>query len=252
MSEKENSVNRLYVYCLTKEPVPSCPDIVSIDGDEEKVFSIIYKDVSVFVSKAKSEKYIADRKNTITHEKILESVMLTHDIIPMRFATVVDGENELQKFIDDNQGAINDVYEKIRNKQELGLKVLIKMDEMMKKIINEYSAIRKMRDKIASIPLEKSYYERIEIGKMVADALEKEKTKYRDLILEALSPLAEEVIDNKSFGEMMLMNTAFLVDKAKEKEFDEQVNQLAENIGDSMKFKYVGNLPPYNFVNLSL
>ncbi len=50
----------------------------------------------------------------------------------------------------------------------------------------------------------------------------------------------------------MILNAAFLIQEVKEPEFDEAVNELDKKYGDIMTFKYVGTLPPYNFVNLSI
>ena len=48
----------------------------------------------------------------------------------------------------------------------------------------------------------------------------------------------------------MILNAAFLIKNSIEAEFDKAVNDLDEKYGTLMTFKYVGTLPPYNFVNL--
>jgi hypothetical protein len=90
----------------------------------------------------------------------------------------------------------------------------------------------------------------MEIGKMVEAALEKEKEIYKEDILSALSPLAIETKTNNTYGERMIINAAFLVEKQREVEFDQKVGELDAEYADLLKFKYVGTLPPFNFVNL--
>ena len=65
-----------------------------------------------------------------------------------------------------------------------------------------------------------------------------------------LSSLAIETKTNNIYGERMIINAAFLVEKDKESEFDQKVQELDAKYGDVVKFKYVGTLPPFNFVNL--
>jgi hypothetical protein len=48
----------------------------------------------------------------------------------------------------------------------------------------------------------------------------------------------------------MIINAAFLVEKEKEPEFDQQVHKLADEFGEKIRFNYVGTVPPFNFVNL--
>jgi hypothetical protein len=50
----------------------------------------------------------------------------------------------------------------------------------------------------------------------------------------------------------MIINAAFLLEKTKEAAFDLKVNELAEKYGDKIKFKYVGTVPPFNFVNIEI
>jgi len=92
----------------------------------------------------------------------------------------------------------------------------------------------------------------MEIGKMVEAALQKEKEIYKEDILDTLSPSAVEVKINNTYGERMIINAAFLINEDKEAEFDQKVQELADKYGDKMKFKYVGTLPPFNFINLTI
>jgi hypothetical protein len=48
----------------------------------------------------------------------------------------------------------------------------------------------------------------------------------------------------------MLLNAAFLIKNDNENEFDAAINALDDEYGELLTFKYVGTLPPYNFVTL--
>ena len=50
----------------------------------------------------------------------------------------------------------------------------------------------------------------------------------------------------------MVLNAAFLVEKSREAEFDHAVSRLDEELGPRALFKYVGPVPPYNFVNITV
>jgi hypothetical protein len=85
---------------------------------------------------------------------------------------------------------------------------------------------------------------------MVAEALKKETENYKDTIIAALNPISVDVKINDNYGEMMILNAAFLIKNELEPAFDKVVNDLSEQYGKYMTFKYVGTLPLYNFVNL--
>ena len=48
----------------------------------------------------------------------------------------------------------------------------------------------------------------------------------------------------------MVLNTAFLVSKNRERECDEVVKRLDEEAGERMVFKYTGPDPPFNFCEI--
>ena len=90
------------------------------------------------------------------------------------------------------------------------------------------------------MPPEKTYYQRMEIGRRVEAALQKEKGLYKEDILNALSPLALEVKVNNTYGERMIINAAFLVEKEREAGFDQKVNELGVKHEEKIRFRYVG------------
>jgi len=85
---------------------------------------------------------------------------------------------------------------------------------------------------------------------MVEAALQKEREFHKEDALSRLSPLSEQTRTNNTYGDLMIMNAAFLVVKEREEEFDAEVQGLADRYGEKVRFKYVGTLPPFNFVNL--
>jgi hypothetical protein len=48
----------------------------------------------------------------------------------------------------------------------------------------------------------------------------------------------------------MFMNAAFLVDRGREKEFDNIMDDLDSEYKDTVEFMYAGPLPVFNFVNI--
>ena len=70
------------------------------------------------------------------------------------------------------------------------------------------------------------------------------------MILTALSPYSVQFRANETFGERMIVNAAFLVERTREPEMDAAVRNLDAQQTQRVLFRYVGPVPPYNFVNL--
>ena len=90
----------------------------------------------------------------------------------------------------------------------------------------------------------------MEAGKLVEKALEKKKAKEAEKIVEAFRRTSFDYRLNKTIGDEMFVNAAFLVDKGREKEFDNIMCDLGEEHKRRVKFMYTGPLPVFNFVNI--
>ena len=107
-----------------------------------------------------------------------------------------------------------------------------------------------MREHLKTLPADKIYFQKMEVGRLVENALKNERDKYRIEILGMLSPLAIGVKSATPYGEMMILNASFLVERRHEQEFDDAMRELDERLGALITWHYTGTLPPFNFVNV--
>jgi len=85
---------------------------------------------------------------------------------------------------------------------------------------------------------------------MVETALWAKRDEDARRILSALRPIAHRVQMDKITTDMMIINTAFLVERAREEELDRAVERLDREMGDRITFEYFGPFPPYDFANI--
>jgi len=239
-----------YIYCIVQNGNSIHFGPLGIGGRGDNVYTVGFKDISAVVSNSPIKKYSSTRENFISHERVIEEVMKDYTVLPVRFATITEDEEKIKKILEKEYHKFKSLLEKMKGKKELGLKAIFKEEVIYKEIVDKYEEIKKLKEVLASKPSQTTYYQRIKIGKMVEAALEKEKEIYKKDILEALSSLAVEIKFNDTYGEQMIINSAFLVNEEKEKEFDQEVEEIHAKYGEKIKFKYVGTLPPFNFVNL--
>lgn len=241
-----------YIYGIIRSSLPLNYGSMGIGIRADVVYSISYKGISAVVSNSPVINYEARRVNMIAHEKVLEEVMKEFTVLPVRFSTISEHNNDegILKILEKDYQKFDEMLIKMDGKKELGLKVLAHEAPIYESILEKYDDIRLLKSKLINLPVDKTHYQRMKIGEMVAEALKKETTNYKDLILEALTPISEDLKLNDNYGEMMILNSAFLIKNSAEPLFDTAVNDLDEKYGRFMTFKYVGTLPPYNFVNL--
>jgi hypothetical protein len=241
-----------YIYCIINSDQPQSFGPLGIGGRGDQLHTICFNGIAALVSDAPLGKYRVSRDNSLAHETAIEKVMAEYTALPVRFATVAEDEEKVKRILEKEHDRFKDLLDGIKNKTELALKAVFKEEFIYKDIQQKYENIRLLREKIAAIAPEKSHYQCMEIGRMVEEALQKERQIVEDDIINILSPLAFEVKTNDTYGELMIINAAFFVEKEKEADFDQQVHQLGDKYSEKVTFKYVGPLPPFNFVNIRI
>lgn len=241
-----------YIYGIIRHAGPLDYGPIGMGKRADLVYGINFKDISAIVSNSPIIQYEARRVNMITHENVLEEVMKQFTVLPVRFSTISEHNDDagILRILETEYKKFDSLLSQMEGKKELGLKVLAQEAAIYESIIEKHDEIRSLRGKLMNLPADKTHYQRIKIGEMVAEALKKETENYKNSILDVLNPLTDDVKINDNYGEMMILNAAFLIKNTSEPAFDKSVNDLDEKYGRFMTFKYVGTLPLYNFVNL--
>ncbi|MBI5590040.1 MAG: GvpL/GvpF family gas vesicle protein [Deltaproteobacteria bacterium] len=247
------SANGRYVYAIIATDEDKQFGPIGIGGRNDAVFTQCYQDVGAVVSSSPVIQYPVSRANTLAHQRILERVMVEHSLLPVRFGTIADDVDQIRdKVLIARYAEIRDRLTYVSDKTELGLKVLwTDMSGLFQEIVNENKEIRRIRDRLAE-KKGAAQRDQVRLGEMVKKALDHKRKKMEKNILSLLLPLSVDHRKNPVFGDQMITNSAFLIFRHQEAEFDRAVNDVAEAHMTQLKFKYVGPVPPCNFVEMSI
>lgn len=248
---EETAVGK-YVYCIveTKDRFDLGP--IGIGGGRSPVYTVHFGDLAAVVSDTPLRLYDATRENLLAHELVNETVMKEHTVIPMSFSTIFRGEEDIVELLRTTGKAFGDVLGRIRGKFELGLKVVWNRERVVERIEAEHAEIRELKKEITETRAGSTYFARLKLGRLIEAALEDRADRYVKHIYETLQPMSAASRSNKLIGDSMILNAAFLVDRAREDEFDRAVESLGQAYADVLTLKYTGPWPPYNFVNIKL
>jgi len=239
-----------YVYCVIRSAHPLKFGPIGIGTEPADVHTVHFKEIAAVVSDTPVEVFDATRENVLAHERVNETVMRTHTVIPMSFGTVFKTHNDIMELLRAAYDAFVDVLSKMEGKLEFGLKVLWDRDAIIREIENEDEDVRRLKDEISS-QKGSTYFARMQYGRLVDAALEARSERYVSEIFEELRPVSVASRANKPIGDKMIMNGAFLVSRRVESEFDAKVKDIGARY-ENLTFKYTGPWPPYNFVNIRL
>jgi len=240
-----------YVYCIIGTGEARNFGPIGIGDRGDPVTTIAYKDLGAVVSSISMTRYVVSKETMICHEKVIEAVMKDHALLPVRFYTVAPNAEEIRSLLRRRYLEFKKLLRELDNKVELGLKALWRdMDAIFQEIVKENAEIKVLGTKMTGCSAEEADQDKGAVSEMLKLALEHKKAKERGALLQSVRQLSSDFCLNMTYGDDMLMNAAFLVDKVREKEFDATVEELAARYNGRIEFKYVGPAPPYSFVNI--
>lgn len=248
---EEETEEHMYLYAVIADAGQKTFKTRGIGERGDDVETICYRRLAAVVSASQVDQYENSRRNMMAHTQVLEEVMTEFDLLPVRFGTVADSRAAITEgLLIPRYNELTELLEQMRGRIELGLKVFWREDTVFAEIARDNDNIRILKDSLLGRSLEETYYERIKLGEAVEKALSQMHIREEERILSILRPLALKSRSNKVFGDRMILNAAFLVSRENEKAMDEAVQALERDEGGRLLFKYVGPVPPYNFVNI--
>ena len=248
-----------YIYCIGDAARPVAHDLKGI-GNHGEVYALFEEGLSAVISPSPADvdKYRVTRANTMAHQLVMEKAMQHGTILPVRFGTIAEPRNGVgpeemirEKLLRERRKEFVQLLERMRGKVELGLKVLwaVDMSTIYGEILAENKEIRLMKARLQRRP-KVPRDGRIGLGEMVKKALQAKREREARMLLRPLKKLAAEFRENDVSGDKMVANAAFLVTDDRVERFDRVVDDLGDRFGERFRLKYVGPVPPCNFVEI--
>ncbi len=245
-----------YLYCVIKERGPKKFDILGQEGKD--VYTINKGGLAIVVSDTSKEEYSFIKEYLTGHQKVIEQVMNNgYDVLPVRFGTVAKSvEDTREKILKAKRKELLETFPLVEGRIELGLRAFWKdMPAIFQEIVKENPKIQQAKKEAQKNPFQMKI---TSVGELVQKALDAKREREAEKILSPLKKLAvdfreRELLRSRDImKDTMILSSAFLVPKEKEREFDKRAGSLIEEQNQRIKFTYVGPIPPFNFVELVL
>ncbi|MFZ5592548.1 MAG: GvpL/GvpF family gas vesicle protein, partial [Bacillota bacterium] len=222
-------------------------------GGAEQVYTINHGELAVVVSDSCADHYPVSRENTLTHQRVLEFLLPRFTLLPVRFGTqAATAQQVRQAVLVPRYREFQTWLSYLRGKQQYGLKVFWRdMAQVYRELAEGHPEIKRWQY-MAQKGRPMGRQQLIEAGRLVEQALLERKKALRQQIMAALDKYAWKSKTAPDYGERMFLNANFLVEETSQEQFDRQLALLREQLGDGVHFKYVGPLPPYDFVQIQI
>jgi len=251
----------IYLYCVTDSPR-------SWPGDEK--YTISCRDFYAVVGKARKtdfgeenlKKNLADfewlKEKVNIHEQVIENVMKESSVVPFKFATIFNNEDNLIAFLKENEEELGNNLNYFRGKEEWGIKIYCDMAILMKYLGVNNEEILSLKNAINTSPPGKAFFLKKQKEEILIREANKKINEYGQHSFNKLKKYSIQSVINKllpgevtEINEDMILNCAFLLDKCLVTPFITAVEELKEQTaGTGFIFDCTGPWPPYNFCKL--
>jgi hypothetical protein len=244
-----------YIYCIIASEFDVNLGPIGLGGRGDLVSSIGFDGLCMVVSDHPLSKFVVNPENMLAHQKVIEEVMKEfRSVIPIRFGTIAATPDEIRNLLNRRYSEFMELLKQFENKVEFNVRgTWHNMGMIYQEIDKSNKELQKLRSIIEKLPDGAKRNSKIsEAGNLVEQALLQKKEEESSTILDTLRKVVFEHKNNKTSGDTMFMNTAFLVNSGREIEFDNIMAMLGEKYQDRCDFIYTAPLPIFNFISLKI
>jgi len=257
----------VYLYCVTNKE----PKLTETKDSVDNLYFICHRGLCAVASKVEESEFdeegmkknMADlewvKANASTHERIIEGVMASADVIPFKFGTLFNTDNSLKAMLEEYGEEFKAILGKLGDKEEWGVKIYCDTEKLKGSVINGESEILQIENEINSSPPGRAFFLEKKKAELIAQSANAKINEYSQESFELLKELSFEARINKLLPKEvtereddMVLNSAFLIGKDEVGDFINMIDTLKmhyENKGFSIDC--TGPWPPYNFCGLS-
>ncbi|MFC1613087.1 GvpL/GvpF family gas vesicle protein [Patescibacteria group bacterium] len=244
-----------YIYCIINKEGDRNFDFSGINNRELTLFR--YKDIVAVVSSSPVINFDRlDKKELMrhiaVHQKVNEELMKAYDVVvPMTFGIIAPNTDEVKHILERAYIQFKAALNNIGGKVEFAVQVYCEQQEllaltMMNPKVQKLREEASLRKGILAMPI------KLKLGKLIHENIATYKQAYMREIQVFLNSLANDSTSNKLIEDDMIANFSFLIDENTESELDRKMQELGKKYEGKLRFKYVGPMPAYSFVNINL
>ena len=240
-----------YVYGVVRAPGRSKPRVRGIGRKQVRIVDT--DGLGALTSDVPPGDLEAGRDELLAHARVLERALEDGTVLPMRFGVVMPSESAVrERLLDPHREELEAQLGEMNGKVEINIKAIYDERALLTEVLVENPDIAKLRQALQGQSQDATHFERIRLGEMIAGAVNEKRQVDQDAILDLLSGHAAAVEVGEPVHERMVLSASFLVERNRLKEFDRELDRIASEQKDRMRFKYTGPVAPHSFVELAL
>lgn len=240
----------IYVYAIERDGDGALPVLEGILG--QPVYRLALGALAAVVSDCPLEIVRAERKHIAANQRVLSTLNQQFDLLPMAFGTVAQSTEVLSRFLDQYGEVLTAQLQHIAGTVEMSVRVSLDVPDAITYLVHCTPELKVARDRLFARPRPLSHDERIRLGQLCAETLNRYREAQVAHTLAVLGPSCADIRALPVAQEKEIANLAMLVPRDGVERLETAVNDLAARLPDELAFTIGGPWPPHNFVQLEL
>jgi hypothetical protein len=243
-----------YLYGIARGLRPGPPALPAVGETGAEIRSIESAGCVAVVSDVADEFVEATAEDLQRHSDVLQKLLSSTDaLVPLRFGTVYpDDESVVRDLLEARGDELEALLQRVEKRVEARLKAFYVEDAILAEIVAEQPRVAELHSRTQALPADATYYDRIQLGELVAGALSAKRRRDGERILSSLAPLAVDHCVEDEPHEWSALTVSFLLERSALEPFHSVVAALADEAEQRLQIRCLAPLPPYSFVALSL
>jgi Gas vesicle synthesis protein GvpL/GvpF len=208
-------------------------------------------DLGAIVGNAPEGDEKATRNQALAHARVLEAAVLDAPVVPFRFGIMVPSDQDVgTDLLDAQHDELSELLKRVEGRVQMTLKVYYDEDAVLREILEKEPEIAKLRERTREGSEDATRDVRVRLGELISKAVEQRRERDSADILEHLKPVSIAATVEGPEQEFMVLNAPFLVERARQQEFEDAVEEVARERQGRMRFRLLGPMPAYNFIDV--
>ncbi|GAB3071160.1 GvpL/GvpF family gas vesicle protein [Micromonospora schwarzwaldensis] len=239
----------LFIYGIVPSDVEPTPDAEGVGSPPGEVSAVRHGELAALVSEVGLDEPLGRPTDLTAYERLLDGTAEVAPVLPVRFGTVVTGEDAVADLLDAHHDRFAAALDEFEDRVQYTVHGRFDEPEFIGGMLAGNRDAAALADQVRGRPEAQSREQRIRLGEMISQAVElRRESESRDLI-DAVGRYAEADAVRPPSHEMDAVRVAFLVAGGHEDAFIRAVEDFAEQRRELIRMRLIGPLAPYDFVS---
>ncbi|MGP4006687.1 GvpL/GvpF family gas vesicle protein [Streptomyces sp. 4N124] len=235
-----------YVYGITTRSHPALPEGLGGVGDPPRPVRVLEEGELAAVVSDAPEELRPKRRELLAHQNVLAETGATGCVLPMRFGSVAPDDGKVTDVLAERASHYEERLRALDGKVEYNLKASHVEETVLHQVLADNPELRALAE-ANRLAGGGSHEQRLQLGEMIAAAVQEREVQDAAAAQEALTPLAAATSPGPGSAGW-LANVSFLVERDSVAGFLEKVEELRA-ASPHLEISVNGPLPPYSFVD---